>query len=101
MDTPQNIKDAITANDIQRHQRYNSARSGFPGEHCLALGAGVLILRSAGRRKGLIGRMIGRFVDGALATRAASGRDGVMGMLLGGAASSAAGVLGTSHRTGG
>lgn len=102
MDIPQNTKDAITTNDVQRHQQHDSARPGFPGEHWLALGAGVLIPRSAGRRrKGLIGRMLGRFVGGALAARKASGPGGVVGRLLGGAASSAAGVRGASHRTGG
>lgn len=57
-------------------QQRDAARPGFPGEHWLVLGAGLLALRGAGRSRGLVGRLMGRAVGSALIARAASGRDG-------------------------
>ncbi|RZJ14573.1 MAG: hypothetical protein EON50_05325 [Acidovorax sp.] len=94
MDIPQDIRDAV-----HKAQQRGNARPGFPGEHWLTLGAGLLILRGAGRSKGLVGKTVGRLVGGALIARAASGRDGVMGKLLRGA-SGVAGLPGSSRRSG-
>ncbi len=94
MDIPQDIRDAV-----HKAQHPGNARPGFPGGHWLTLGAGLLILRGAGRSKGLVGKTVGRLVGGALIARAASGRDGVMGKLLRGA-SSVAGLPGSSRRSG-
>jgi hypothetical protein len=95
MDIPQDIRDAV-----HKAQPRDNARTGFPGADWLTLGAGLLILRSAGRRSGFIGKTAGRLVGGALIARAASGRDGLMGKLLRGA-SGVAGLPGSSHRSGG
>ncbi len=65
-------------NDLQR---WDERRSGFPGEHWLALGAGLLVMRRAGRARSLVGRMLGRALGTALVARAATGRDGPLGKL--------------------
>ncbi|WP_342720392.1 hypothetical protein [Acidovorax sp. FHTAMBA] len=66
---------------IQDIKQWDDARPGFVGEHWLVLGAGVLLMRRAGRSRGLVGRLLGRAVGGALIARAASGRDGVASKL--------------------
>ncbi|NMM75749.1 hypothetical protein [Acidovorax sp. SRB_24] len=60
-------------------QRWDERRPGFPGEHSLALGAGLLVMRRAGRSRSLVGRMLGRTLGTALLARAATGRDGPLG----------------------
>jgi uncharacterized membrane protein len=62
---------------LNNARQWDATRPGFPGEHWLVLGAGLLVLRTAGRSRGIVGRMLGRAVGGALIARAASGRDGV------------------------
>ncbi len=61
---------------LQKIQRLDEQRPGFPGEHWLALGAGLLLMSRAGRSRSLIARMAGRAAGAALIGRAASGRDG-------------------------
>ncbi len=61
---------------LQRIKRLDKQRPGFPGEHWLALGAGLLLMSRAGRSRSLITRMAGRAAGAALIGRAASGRDG-------------------------
>ena len=69
---------------LQDLQQWDKSRAGFPGEHWLALGAGLLVMRSAGRSRSFLGRMLGRTIGGALMARAATGRDGVLGGGTGG-----------------
>lgn len=64
---------------INDARQWDAARTGFPGEHWLVLGAGLLALRTASRSRGFVGRTLGRMVGGALIARAASGRDGLAG----------------------
>ncbi|MDD2714069.1 MAG: hypothetical protein PHU77_14230 [Simplicispira sp.] len=62
-------------------QQWDERRSGFPGEHWLVLGAGLLAMRRAGRSRSLVGRWAGRALGTALIARAATGRDGPLGQL--------------------
>ncbi len=66
---------------LQNLRQWDKKRPGFPGEHWLALGAGMLILGRAGRSRSFLGRMAGRAIGAALMARAASGRDGPLGKL--------------------
>jgi len=68
---------------LQDLQRWDQRRPGFAGEHWLALGAGLLVMRRAGRSGSLLGRMLGRTLGTALIARAATGRDGPLGSLRG------------------
>lgn len=63
---------------LQDLKRRDDARPSFPGEHWLTAGAGLLLMRRAGRSRSLLGRMAGRMIAGALLARAASGRDGLL-----------------------
>jgi hypothetical protein len=62
-------------------RQWDAERAGFPGEHWLVLGAGLLVLRGASRSRGLVRRAAGRALGSALIARAASGHDGVAGKL--------------------
>ena len=64
---------------IDDARQWDAQRPGFPGEHWLVLGAGLVALRAAGRSRSLVGRMLGRAVGGALIARAATGRQGLAG----------------------
>jgi len=64
---------------IDDARQWDAQRPGFPGEHWLVLGAGLVALRTAGRSRSLVGRMLGRAVGGALIARAATGRQGLAG----------------------
>ncbi len=66
---------------LQNLKQWDKKRPGFPGEHWLALGAGLLMMRRAGRSRSFLGRMAGRALGAALMARAASGRDGPLGKL--------------------
>lgn len=66
---------------LQDLKQWDKQRPGFPGEHWLALGAGLLVMRRAGRSRSFLGRMAGRALGAALMARAASGRDGPLGKL--------------------
>lgn len=89
---------------INEVRHWDAARPGFPAEHWLVLGAGLLAMRSASRSRGFIGRMVGRAVGSALIARAASGRDGVAAKLArastpgGGVASVARALRNPTHR---
>lgn len=66
---------------LQDLKKWDDRRPSFPGEHWLALGAGMLVMRSAGRSRSFLGRMAGRALGAALMARAATGRDGPLGKL--------------------
>ncbi|WP_119155380.1 hypothetical protein [Caldimonas tepidiphila] len=58
-------------------RRYDRSRRGFAGEHLGTAGLGLTLLRSAGRRRSMFGRLLSMLAGGALLYRAASGRKGV------------------------
>ncbi|KQO23285.1 hypothetical protein [Acidovorax sp. Leaf78] len=78
---------------VKEVRNWDEARPSFPAEHWLVLGAGLLVMRSAGKSRGFLGRMVGRAVGSALIARAASGRNGVVGKLAS-ASAPGAGVAG-------
>lgn len=62
---------------LQALKDADAQRPGFPGEHALVLGAGVLLLLSSGRSRSFVGRLLKAAAGGALIGRAASGTGGV------------------------
>ena len=60
---------------------WDDSRPGFPGEHWIVLGAGLLLLAAAGRSRSFLMRTAGVALGTALVGRAASGRDGVIGLI--------------------
>ena len=66
---------------LQDLKKWDNRRPSFPGEHWLALGAGMLVMRSAGKSRSFLGRMVGRSLGAALMARAASGSKGPLGKL--------------------
>jgi hypothetical protein len=55
----------------------DNRRSDVPGEHWVALGAGLLLLWRAARGRSFIGRTLAGTAGSALVGRAASGRGGL------------------------
>ena len=51
---------------LQDLKKWDNRRPSFPGEHWLALGAGMLVMRSAGKSRSFLGRMAGRALGAAL-----------------------------------
>jgi hypothetical protein len=70
-----------TMNDsvLTRLQRFDEQRPGIPGEHWLALAAGIWLLTR--RSRSGLGRLASVAGGVALLVRAASGRDGLLGTL--------------------
>jgi hypothetical protein len=66
---------------LQSYLAWDDSRDSFPGEHWLALAAGLALLRSASRGSSPVKRMAQAALGGALLYRAASGRDGVARLL--------------------
>lgn len=64
---------------LGRLQRFDDERPSFPGEHWIALGAGLWLLTR--RSDTLFGRLASLAAGAALVCRAASGRDGVVRLL--------------------
>ena len=56
---------------------FDETRPSFPGEHLLALGAGLALLIASRRSRSLLKRTVGSALGSALLYRAASGRDGL------------------------
>lgn len=73
--------DMTDKNPLRDAQQWDKARPGFPGEHWLVFGAGVLLMHRSGRSRSWISRTLGRAAGAALVARAASGQDGVLGKL--------------------
>jgi hypothetical protein len=69
-----------TTSLIERLRQLDAQRPSVPGEHWLALGAGLLLLLSGGRGS-LLGRATSVAVGGALVYRAMGGRDGLQRLL--------------------
>lgn len=61
-------------------------RPGFPGEHLLVLGTGIVLLMAAGRVRSPVWRFLAGAAGSAFIGRAASGRGGLarVASLLGG-----------------
>ncbi len=70
-----------TTDTLRRIKAKDDARPGFPGEHWLVLGAGLLAWRATSRHPSLIVRTAGTLAATALVGRAASGRDGLAKVL--------------------
>ncbi|BEP33031.1 hypothetical protein GmRootV59_00050 [Variovorax sp. V59] len=62
---------------IEAMRRMDAQRRGFPGEHLAVLGAGLLLLLTAGRSHSLPRRLLAGAAGGALVGRAASGTGGL------------------------
>lgn len=62
-------------------RQWDEARPGFPGEHWLVLGAGLLVLQQARRSDSVLGSLVAGAIGSALVTRAASGRDGAIAIV--------------------
>ena len=60
---------------------YDERRPSFPGEHWLALGAGLAVLMASRRSRSWVKRTAGSALGSALLYRAASGRDGLARLL--------------------
>lgn len=74
---------------IETLKKMDAERKDFPGEHLAVLGAGLLLLLTAGRSRSLPRRVLAGAAGGALVGRAASGTGGlarVARMLQGGMA---------------
>ena len=65
---------------FERLMRFDDERPGLPGEHWLALGAGLWLLTRPG--ESTLGRLASLAAGAALVYRAASGRDGLARLLL-------------------
>lgn len=66
---------------IERAQAHDEARSSLPGEHWLALGAGIAAWALTRKSPSVIVRTAGMLAATALVGRAASGRDGLSKVL--------------------
>jgi hypothetical protein len=66
---------------VERARAHDQARDSFPGEHWLALGAGLAAWALTRKSPSVVVRTAGMLAATALVGRAASGRDGV-GRLL-------------------
>ena len=62
---------------FRRGKRADAARPGFPGEHWLAMAAGLALFLYARRSRSALVRSLVRTAASGLMARAASGRDGV------------------------
>ena len=66
---------------LQKLKSYDDARPGLPGEHWLALGAGIGLWLVSRNHPSLLVRTAGLMAGTALVGRAASGRDGLVKLL--------------------
>ena len=60
---------------LDRLKRFDDERPSFPGEHWLALGAGLWLITR--QQQSMLGRLAAVAAGAALVYRAASGRDGL------------------------
>lgn len=72
---------ATAVETLKEIKQADDARPGFPGEHWLALGAGLGVWLLSRRHPSLMVRTLGLMAGTALVGRAASGRDGVSKVL--------------------
>ena len=72
---------------FEQLKEFDEKRPSFPGEHLIALGAGLALLMASRRSRSFLMRTVGSALGSALLYRAACGRDGlgkVLGFLPGG-----------------
>lgn len=62
---------------VQRMKTHDTARTGVPGEHWIALGAGLAAWLLTRKRSSFVIRTAGMLAGTALVGRAASGRNGL------------------------
>ncbi|MGZ9029809.1 MAG: hypothetical protein ACXW2G_00465 [Burkholderiaceae bacterium] len=62
---------------LKQIKDFDRRRPGLPGEHFFTALTGSWLLRSAARRRTLLGKALAALAGGALLYRAASGRDGL------------------------
>ena len=62
---------------LTRLIEFDRQRPGIPGEHLMTAALGGWLMRSAARRRSMMGRVLSMAAGGLLLARAASGRDGV------------------------
>ena len=62
---------------VQRMKTHDTARKGVPGEHWIALGAGLAAWLLTRKRSSFVIRTAGMLAGTALVGRAASGRNGL------------------------
>ena len=62
---------------LQQIKEFDRRRPSLPGEHVLTAVTGSWLLRSAARRRTVLGTALVALAGGALLYRAASGRDGL------------------------
>ena len=62
---------------FEKVKEYDEARPGIPGEHWMALGAGLGVWLLSRRSPSFLMRTLGMVAGTALVGRAASGRDGI------------------------
>jgi hypothetical protein len=67
-------------NLLNRLKRFDDQRPSLPGEHWMALSAGLWLLGH--RRDSSVGRLVSVAIGAALVYRAATGRDGLLGRVL-------------------
>lgn len=65
----------MTQSLLQRIEKYDDARPGFPGEHWLAFGAAVAVWLGTRRHPSLVVRLLGSVAGTALVARSVTGRD--------------------------
>ena len=66
---------------LEQVKAFDDKRASFPGEHLLALGAGLALLMASNRSRSFLMRTAGSALGSALLYRAASGRDGLTKLL--------------------
>ena len=66
---------------LEQIKDFDEKRPSFPGEHLMALGAGLALLMASRRSRSFIKRTAGSALGSALLYRAASGRDGLTKLL--------------------
>jgi hypothetical protein len=71
----------MTQNLLQKIKEYDDARPSIPGEHWIALGAGLGAWLLSRRHPSFMVRTLGLMAGTALVGRAASGRDGLSKVL--------------------
>lgn len=75
------MNDTTGESALARLKRYDEMRPGIPGEHWLALAAGLGLWWVTRNRRSVVARTLGMAAATALVGRAASGRDGLAKVL--------------------
>jgi hypothetical protein len=82
--TSDSITDSIIdsiIDSLRQAKNWDDKREAVPGEHWLALAAGLALVLACNRSPSTLTRVAGSALGAALVLRAASGRDGVTKLL--------------------